>query len=184
MVSSFSWCMSTLRVCQVAPYLQWQRTLRLQHLGCCRCIRPWMPSTCILHQWSVILWSTGLVFWIWGAVGKFLPACQEYLVLIYITLWCGAPNLLLSCLITRFQSVSTPWILWWMDRMRWYSWIQWVHGIHFWISKSELLLWIQMWIHHLPIIGKNQITWTWSGHTCQFQLTKKFTCCRSWGVLR
>ena len=41
-----------------------------------------------------------------------------------------------------------------------------------------------MWIQHLPILGKIQPNWTWSGHTYHSHVTQQLTSCRSWYVLR
>ena len=41
--------------------------------------------------------------------------------------------------------------------------------------QYELLLSIQMWIQHPPIIGKNYSTWVWLGHTYHSQATQVFT---------
>ena len=71
-----------------------------------------------------------------------------------------------------------------MNRMLWSSRIQWSHDLHLWLSQPELLIWIQMWIKHPPILGKSQSTCTWSGHTCCFYATKIFPFCRAWDVLR
>ena len=66
----------------------------------------------------------------------------------------------------------------------WRSWIQWVLGLYLWLSQLELLLWIKIWTHHPPNIGKSQSTWIYFGHTCSFQATQQFPCCRSWYFLR
>ena len=49
--TAYTWCLSTLSVCQVAPFLQWQITLRLHHLGCWNFMQIWRLLTCALHQW-------------------------------------------------------------------------------------------------------------------------------------
>ena len=71
-----------------------------------------------------------------------------------------------------------------MSMMRWHSWIQLINGINLLIWKSELMLWIQIWIQHPSIIGENISNWIRLGCTCHFQVTQKFTCCIDLDVLR
>ena len=63
------------------------------------------------------------------------------------------------------------------------SWLQLVHGLHIWLSQSELLLWIQMWIQNPPIFGKIQSTWICLVHTCNFPVSQQLPCFRTWYVL-
>ena len=37
--TSYTWCLSILRVYQVAPFLKWQRKLRLHNFGCWKCLQ-------------------------------------------------------------------------------------------------------------------------------------------------
>ena len=106
-----------------------------------------------------------------------------HIFLLYNFLWGGAPNLLLSCQTTGFHSASPLWTVWYMGRSVWCSWIKCLHGVYIWISQSELLLWIQMWIHNLTIIGKIQSTWIWSYNTCRFLVAQQFPFFRAWVVL-
>ena len=39
--------------CQDVPFWKLQRTLRLNHLGCCNNKRSCRPSTCVSNQWSL-----------------------------------------------------------------------------------------------------------------------------------
>ena len=98
-------------------------------------------------------------------------------------MWGGAPNLLQSCQTTGFHSVNPPWLVWWMGSTWRCPWIQWVHGVHIWFSQSKLLLWIKIWIHHPPIIGKSWSTYIWWDHTCHFLVAPKWPCCKAWYVL-
>ena len=152
--------------------------------GCYRCMKSWSPLTFVFFQWSVSSLSTGLTYWTWRSVGKWLTAWQGHYLLIHNILCCGAPNLIMRYYPTYFRSIRPPWCVWLMNRTRWHSWIWWVNGLYIWLSQSELLLWIQIWIWNPPILGKSQSTWTWSGCTWRFQVTQKFPCCRSWDGLR
>ena len=103
-----------------------------------------------------------------------------HLVLLHNLLWGGALNLLLSCQTTGFNSVSPPLLVWYMGRTGWCTLLQWLHGFHLCLSQPELLIWIQMCIHHPPILGKSQYTWIWLDHTCNFLVSQQFYFCRAW----
>ena len=135
-----SWCLSILLMCQGAPFLPWQITLWLRHIGWCRCMRSWISLTVFKNQCSVRSWSIGLSSWTWGAAETLLPGWKIFSLLCHNLLWGGAPNLILSCLSTYFHSLIPPWLVWLMDIMIWCSWIKLVLGLDLCMEQSELLL--------------------------------------------
>ena len=103
----------------------------------------------------------------------------------WFIIWCGlVPKTLSWFVLTQGFIMWVHEFVLCMDRMIWNDWIQWVNGPHLWLWQFELLFWIQTWIKHPIIIGRNNSTWTWLGHNFHSQVTQWLTYCRVWNVLK
>ena len=83
------------------------KTFRPRHIEFWRCTMSWKNLNCASHLWSVIFWSTGSEYWIWGVSGRWLPAWGGG-VLFCIIVLCGVVPHIFSWVV--FPQVFIVWV--------------------------------------------------------------------------